>query len=596
MKTPNKNKYIYDIIPLLYDKKIITKNSSYYQKLYSSISNSFKPNNEKLKHINKNKKIKSTSKSIDTVFHEPQKFNKGKEKWEKLTIPVSPFSERKIESKEMRQKRILLKKPDQKYHNYDMIKWLRLKYSDYVKQKSIYSLLLNDINPNIESDYKPKGREKYVFINPKYFYDDSTYNKILQLKEIFLKFYNNTNNKMDINGIINMFKKNNIHVNFKEIKNLFFKDNGEFNDKSEVMMDFYEFLNFALSKDQDFRKFMRKIKKKYENSNKDGSVFLPMNLELVFDYFMNKEKERSSIEIIENAIKEMDEAVNGIKLEKEKEEYKRKSFINENKLTNMERYKSSINLKKLKLFNHKNISDSSFNEKDQEEKMKSTSNMKQFYSPKLSDKNLLNLEVNNEILDNINFDQLINQFSNLFTSKEANINNFEKKIDKNYNINSFSINENENKRNSSNNKKTVSAVNEIKKKFKLNELRQININNLKKYRDLQLTLYATKNQVKKGNISKNRLSELIDFKGFDGSILFPEKCKKKCENTSRLFSSNSKCNKYSDITSNYIEYNLSTRMKENDKNKKKFYSSPKIKNTIPKIKKKYDYVPNELLM
>ena len=608
MKSPNKNKYKHELSPLLFKQKTITKNSSYYQKIYSTVSDSFKLNDEE-KPIKKNKKTKSFSKNLEAVFRKPKKFNNDKEKWEKLTIPSLPFSERKIESKETRQKKILLKKPDQKYHNYEMIKWLHLKYSDYVKQKSIYSLLFNENDPNIKSDYKPKGDEEYVFINPKYFYDDSTYNKILQLKEIFVKFYNNSNHKMDISGIINMFKKNNIHVNFQEIKNLFFKNSRNIKNKNEIMMDFYEFLNFALSKDQDFRKFMRKIKKKYENKKTDGKVFLPMNLELVFDYFIGKEKERSSIEIVENAIKEMDEVINGVKFEKE--EYNSKNFAIKKNLFNTERYKSSVNLKKLKLFEQKKKSDSSIKEKekdkDKDEKNKSTSNMKQINSsPTVNNKKPLNIEIDNEILDNINFDQLINEFSNLFTSKETNINNFERKIDKNYNINSLLDDKSNNKRNLSvkRKNKTISAINEIKRKLKINELREMNINNYKKYGDLKMTLYATKNQVngmKNKNIDKNGLFELVELKNFDGSKYFSERERNKSnENYSRPFSSTSKykCNKYYNIDSCHKEYyyNLSTATKENDKNKIKMCSSQRVRNNNPKIKKKYDYVPYELFL
>ena len=597
-KNKNKNKYNTNSLP--FSKKPIIKNSSYYQKTHPTVSNSFKRIGEELKEKDTSQKLIPTSKSLDKVFRVPKNFINLKEKWEKLTIPSLPFSERKIESKEIRQKKLLLKRPDLKYHNNSMIKWLNLKYSDYVKQKSIQSLLLNGNGTNIESDYKPKSLEKYVNINPKYFYDDLTYNKILKLKEIFKKFYNNKNHKIDINGIINMFKKNNIHVNFQEIKHLFFKNDKNLNNKDEVMMDFYEFLNFAFSKDQDFRKFMRKIKKKYENSNSDGTLFLPMNLESVFDYFIKREKERSSVEIIENSIKEMDEAINGIKLEKE--EFKKK-YINEEKLSNTERNSNTVSLKNLKLFNNKKISNTPINDEKKEKKIKSPTKLKKFSSPIINDKKYLNTEVNNDVLNNINFIQLINEISNVYTFKEIEMSNFEKKINKN-NIDLLQICKSNEKENfSHNHNRTISALNEVRRQLKINKLRKMNINNFEKYKDLKLTLYATKNEVsemKMKNKSEKGLYDLFELRGFDGSKFFPVKDRKKnSQNISRPFTSTSrynKSNKYNATISNYNEINLSANMKKNPKNIKKLCSRPNIKNNIPKIKKKYDYVPFELFI
>lgn len=73
-----------------------------------------------------------------------------------------------------------------------------------------------------------------------------------------------------------MFNTNNIHVKKEELKALFFKKNLKISD-DELFLDFYQFMEFALNKvcDQDFRNFMRKLKKKkIEKSIKDKDNLL----------------------------------------------------------------------------------------------------------------------------------------------------------------------------------------------------------------------------------------------------------------------------------------------------------------------------------
>ena len=91
---------------------------------------------------------------------------------------------------------------------------------------------------------------------------------------------------------------------------LFFK-NKKFKKKEyfKLYISFYQFLKFALHNDQEFRYFMRKLKSKYDkemeknNSNiKDDNIYLPMNLNLLFDYFIRKAKEKTSLKKIETAI------------------------------------------------------------------------------------------------------------------------------------------------------------------------------------------------------------------------------------------------------------------------------------------------------
>ena len=142
---------------------------------------------------------------------------------------------------------------------------------------------------------------------------------------MFLEIDKRGNHKMLLKELVQLFKENNINVDIKELKNLFLKNVNNKKKKSEspnlLYLDFYEFMNFALSRDQDFRLFMREIKRKNKmeekkrNSKtisydeKKENIYIPMNFDLIFNYFINKEKQRNSITIVENAIKEMDKII-----------------------------------------------------------------------------------------------------------------------------------------------------------------------------------------------------------------------------------------------------------------------------------------------
>ena len=111
-----------------------------------------------------------------------------------------------------------------------------------------------------------------------------------------------------------MFNLNNIEVLYKDLYKLFFTERKPHEmNKLNAYLDFYQFINFALSdnKDQLFRDFMRNLKKRkidkeeknseskdilpiidgnsiITNTNKfiDEEVnFLPMNFNLLLDYF-----------------------------------------------------------------------------------------------------------------------------------------------------------------------------------------------------------------------------------------------------------------------------------------------------------------------
>jgi hypothetical protein len=165
-------------------------------------------------------------------------------------------------------------------------------------------------------------KEKNVNINPKYFFEKETFEKILKLRELFLEFDEDGSRKMELDEMLTMFNQNRINADIKELVNLFFK-NKKFKEKDimKLYLDFYQFMEFAINKEQDFRDFMREIKEKYKRSKDwkdDHNTYLPMDFNLVLDYFIIKGKERSAIEIIENSINAMDKVLNNDKKNKNK--------------------------------------------------------------------------------------------------------------------------------------------------------------------------------------------------------------------------------------------------------------------------------------
>ena len=270
---------------------------------------------------------KSTKKqiSLEKMFKHPQIYRKDIFKFYKITKPKLPFSKRIVEDKETKKLRLIHKKPSRIFQDCNTINWFRQKFSDKMIEKSIYSLLPEVEKPVIpenesEEDKRhremimflnslkgPKGREKYLKINPKYFYNSKTFQTILKLKKIFLEFDEDGNRRMEIDEMYKMFNENHISVNFNDLADLFF--NGRKFRKEDIMklyLNFYQFLKFALNKDADYRKFMRNIKKK---TGKKGE-YLPMNFNATLDYFIFKGKERSSKEIIKKALEEMDKVIN----------------------------------------------------------------------------------------------------------------------------------------------------------------------------------------------------------------------------------------------------------------------------------------------
>ena len=460
--------------------------------------------------------------SLKRIFQEPKQFNNGKKIWPKITHPKLPFSKKITESEEFRKLKIKLKKPSQILHGYDTIKWLRQKYSDSVIEKSLRTLLpeknsslfmkKEKENENEKRHRKmleylnsfkgPIGKEKFININPKYFYTESTFQKILKLREIFLEFDSRGAQKMEFDEILKMFNQNHIKADKNDIVNLFFKDKKikKEEDILKLYLGFYQFINFALEREQDFREFMREIKQKCRkkendesiNNNNDESSYLPMNFNLVLDYFINKEKERQSVGIVVNAIEQLEKDI------------------------------------KTKSPNTFNLS-----EPDKSESLN--------LSPKKKSNKHLNTFKDNFKLSDINFIDLFNEFINLFNLSGSNQNDlenlkFQHKLNHmtssrsrkktaqrrtslvtdylNLHKTAFKSTQNNNRNNKadyekylfltqtkSNSQKKITKDNIlitlIKNQMNKNKLNKINIENFKKYHDINLAKNATLKQIQK---------------------------------------------------------------------------------------------------
>lgn len=559
-------------------KKALKKNrSSYYQKIYAIHSENEEENKVQNKSALRLKKIqekKNKMNSLIKVFQGPKKDEKNAPRWPKVTHPKLPFTNIRNEDPETKKKRIELLKPSRLYHDFHTIQWLRKKYSDSVIEKSVFSILpengrakipLNESEAKkrqrkmiefLESFKGPLGKEKYVKINPKYLYNETTYDKIKKLKEIFLEFDGSGYRKMEMNELVSLFNQNNIPADIKELVSLFFKDKKvKKGDYSKLYLNFYQFLTFALTQEHDFRQFMRKIKEKYnkkgeEEENKDKDAYLPMNINLVLDYFINKGKERSSIEKIEKAINEMDNLIQENSLinnhESKKElisDFRNKSNIsNKNKQKN-KNFKSSENSKinQTRRDSFKELSYTLGNINSSKDGIEQRKFLKKYNE-------------NEEKFDKIDFKQLIQEFSNLFNYnglkqieekksiynktiikkiKKNNfknrINNFNKarrKSQENKNIttlNFLSPTNNTNFRkifyNNSQSNKVLSDTaelyeliykdneslgNAIKQQMNENTILKMNVKNYEKLHDIKLALDATKSQIKGNNKNLNK--------------------------------------------------------------------------------------------
>lgn len=235
--------------------------------------------------------------------------------------------------------------PHKNLHNFHTIKWLRSRFNHNVFNRSINTMLPNNGEPVDDPDKemtrldkakaylqdycKASDKFKNIHIPPKYLYSQLVMTKIKKLLDIFLEFDEDGSRKLEIGEMVVMFNTNKIPVEEEELVGLFFKDKKLRKDE-EPYLDFYQFMLFALSKasDQDFRSFMRKLKKKkadeskaYGNLHKspreinkqqeaeEENLFLPMNFNLVLDYFNNKGKQRDSQAKIQEALDIMEEII-----------------------------------------------------------------------------------------------------------------------------------------------------------------------------------------------------------------------------------------------------------------------------------------------
>ena len=689
------NKALLDINNLFFDRKSIIKNSSYYTKLYSPkygrindkrfSAKTITPNNNRAIQniLNKNEK----SLSLKRVFDNNKNNSRNiKIKWPKITRPKWPFTKKRTEPKELKQYRLLSSKPSHKYHDFNTIKWLCQKYSESVKEKSIYSLLPNNgkpIIPEYESEYnkrrrqimeylesfrKPGGREKYVNINPKYFYDNNTFKKILKLKEMFLEFDKKGNHKMIIKEIVNLFKHNNINVDINEIKQLFFKNKKNKNSKKDEpnkYLDFYQFMNFALTREQDFRQFMRKVKIKnkieenkkqlneinYNNQKDDkkNHTYIPINFNSIFDYFINKEKQRNSVVIVENAIKEMDKIIQGGN-EKDEKIYSIESPKKEKK--KKDSLKIFVPSKTLKDKNIKKLNSRNYNKtnNNNEEKNLSEKIINNYYNSSSSKNKIKDiLGKNKEKYKNISFAELIKEFSSLFGIKDAKDEEIEfleekKRIQSAVSAKSFLFNKynkfniknnktlNKDNKDNSIDKEDKTFAETMKKEIRINSLKNLNITNFEKYHDLKLALLATKEQIKKMKKKDNELIDedlkvynMVDVRDIANHDNYFIKSPKNDENTKihnifkkpKIMNNLDKSLKDKDNNFLNIKTYCKTLKNENYSSKKKKYRVRKKKNLYnfycgkpwimnyvdddddniinPKLttKSKYDYVPTE---
>ena len=667
------NKALNQLSELFSERKPIIKNSSYYSKLYSIKQTRKNDKNPSMRTIF-HKTIQTTlspkkSLSLNRVFKNKTNSRNLKVRWPKITHPKWPFTKKRTEPLELKQNRILSSKPSNKYHNFNTIKWLSQKYSDSVKEKSIYSLLPNNgkpIIPEYESEFNkrhremmeylesfrgPGEREKYVNINPKYFYDDTTFKKILKLKEMFLEFDKKGNNKVIIKEIVNFFKQNNINVDINEIKELFFKNINHKNKKDEaknlLYLNFYQFMNFALNREQDFRQFMRKIKKKnkieenniklktisYNNDEKKKNIYIPMNFNLIFDYFINKEKQRNSINIVENVIKEMDKIIQRgnenekskiisdetpKKEKKSKKESTKKLFVTSKTLKN----NNNIKLFHLRSFHKNNTTSKNSKEQHQfsEKKINQPFNSKS--TKKLTSKMRETEKDKDDKLKNINFEKLINEFSRLFGIEDKRNSESElyeeKKRTKSANIGKSLFNRYNNnyinKKLKNNDEKSYTDT--MKKEIGINSLKELSSNNFEKYHDLKLALNATKEQIKKMKNVNNlieddlRLYNMVDIRGI---INQHENYFFKSPKANNKLKLNNVLENYS--YNNKTDYNKTLKAQKSNMNRVKrrklfinkkplynfYWGKPQIINidsdlyNTHKIMPKYDYVPNEFL-
>ena len=621
----NKPKNFKPINTTLKNKYPLIPDYNSFNSFQTSIKNKTKSTNEITYTKNINTNIKNTSdinSKLSNVFKKPKDQSKNKKTlWPKITHPKLPFSKRVRLPLEERKRLIREQKPNRIYHDFYMIKWLRNKYSDSLIEKSVFSMLPDNGKPVVPEDESPEEkkhrllmefldslykkvpeREKHVNINPKYFFDQKTFQKILKFKEIFLEFDEDQSRKMEIDEMVEMFNQNHIDANLEDLRNLFFKDKHvKKEDIMKLYLDFYQFMNFALTKDQDFRQFMREIKAKRKSKIKDGKNneedevgYLPMNFNLMFDYFLMKGKERASYEEITKSIVEMDKIINN-----------NKNIDNVNTNNDIDDNKSKTNSSDA----NDNITNKNKNNEDNE-------NENIDYEDQLKNLNFVNLINNFTTLFHINdlssSKGMSDSFMDLAASHEqiSDMKNVKLKNDNNniktseFNLKDISNKEKDNK----NRRKILSTPKDINAnlienlvEYDMNRkrLKNLNINNYNKFHDINLALTETKKEV-------NNFIEAQKFKFNKRKIdLFKNKYNHEKERNQSvsikpLYILNKTKNNIPKNYSNSVKMNLDSNSKDID-NKSNFKSqlssihAYKSKERNKSTDNKLDYVPLEFL-
>ena len=621
----NKSKNFKPINTTLKNKYPLIPDYNSFSSFQTSIKNKTKSTNEITYTKNINTNIKNTSdinSKLSNVFKKPKDQSKNKKTlWPKITHPKLPFSKRVRLPLEERKRLIREQKPNRIYHDFYMIKWLRNKYSDSLIEKSVFSMLPDNGKPVVPEDESPEEkkhrllmefldslykkvpeREKYVNINPKYFFDQKTFQKILKFKEIFLEFDEDQSRKMEIDEMVEMFNQNHIDANLEDLRNLFFKDKHvKKEDIMKLYLDFYQFMNFALTKDQDFRQFMREIKAKRKSKIKDGKNneedevgYLPMNFNLMFDYFLMKGKERASYEEITKSIVEMDKIINN-----------NKNIDNVNTNNDIDDNKSKTNSSDA----NDNITNKNKNNEDNE-------NENIDYEDQLKNLNFVNLINNFTTLFHINdlssSKGMSDSFMDLAASHEqiSDMKNVKLKNDNNniktseFNLKDISNKEKDNKnkgKNSSTPKDINANLIENLVEYDMNRkrLKNLNINNYNKFHDINLALTETKKEV-------NNFIKAQKFKFNKRKIdLFKNKYNHEKERNQSvsikpLYILNKTKNNIPKNYSNSVKMNLDSNSKDID-NKSNFKSqlssihAYKSKERNKSTDNKLDYVPLEFL-
>ena len=621
----NKSKNFKPINSTLKNKYPLIPDYNSFNSFQTSIKNKTKSTNEITYTKNINTNIKNTSdinSKLSNVFKKPKDQSKNKKTlWPKITHPKLPFSKRVRLPLEERKRLIREQKPNRIYHDFYMIKWLRNKYSDSLIEKSVFSMLPDNGKPVVPEDESPEEkkhrllmefldslykkvpeREKHVNINPKYFFDQKTFQKILKFKEIFLEFDEDQSRKMEIDEMVEMFNQNHIDANLEDLRNLFFKDKHvKKEDIMKLYLDFYQFMNFALTKDQDFRQFMREIKAKRKSKIKDGKNneedevgYLPMNFNLMFDYFLMKGKERASYEEITKSIVEMDKIINN-----------NKNIDNVNTNNDIDDNKSKTNSSDA----NDNITNKNKNNEDND-------NENIDYEDQLKNLNFVNLINNFTTLFHINdlssSKGMSDSFMDLAASHEqiSDMKNVKLKNDNNniktseFNLKDISNKEKDNKnkgKNSSTPKDINANLIENLVEYDMNRkrLKNLNINNYNKFHDINLALTETKKEV-------NNFIEAQKFKFNKRKIdLFKNKYNHEKERNQSvsikpLYILNKTKNNIPKNYSNSVKMNLDSNSKDID-NKSNFKSqlssihAYKSKERNKSTDNKLDYVPLEFL-